>query len=479
MTSVHARYPFAFATAAFAARRPWCAALALLLWGCASSSIRSDLASVRELSGETALPEIDAPSGEPETDEQARALLAGPLDADGAVRLALLHNRELRAQLHELGVARGQLVQASLVANPEIEAEAFPAAPATSELRVEHEISSLVLAPLRADAAEAELAAARQRAAAAVVRLGYEVRSAFVAVQASERRQAIATQSLEAFALSREAARELLEAGNVRALEAASQIAAHERARVRLSEIDLELVERRERLQRLLGIDAAVGSVRVQPGPAPAPAALEPSPDVIARALERSLELAEARSRMLAAERGADAARIAGWLPDVSVGAITAYQDSDDPWNLGGVISFGVPLFDRNQGQTRAQEARRAQAQDTHAAIALAIRSRARETERRVASAYERARDFERAIVPAYQQLLEETLLQYNAMQASVFDLLSARREQLDAELAYVETLREFWTATAALDALLAGVRVVAGPASVTQPAEAGQQEGH
>jgi outer membrane protein TolC len=45
-------------------------------------------------------------------------------------------------------------------------------------------------------------------------------------------------------------------------------------------------------------------------------------------------------------------------------------------------------------------------------------------------------------------------------MQIGVFQLLSARREALDVELAELETLREYWTAVAALQALLTGVQV-------------------
>ena len=63
-------------------------------------------------------------------------------------------------------------------------------------------------------------------------------------------------------------------------------------------------------------------------------------------------------------------------------------------------------------------------------------------------------------------------MLQYNAMQIGVFQLLQARREQLDAELAYIEALREFWTAKAAVDALLAGRR--AGLATTATPSSFG-----
>ena len=95
--------------------------------------------------------------------------------------------------------------------------------------------------------------------------------------------------------------------------------------------------------------------------------------------------------------------------------------------------------------------------------LAIDLRSATRETLSRVTSAYARARQYERVILPAQRRVVEETQLQYNAMQLGIFQLLQARREQLDVELAYVDTLREFWSSAAAIDTLLAGHRVDVG----------------
>jgi outer membrane protein TolC len=466
------------------------ASLLLAVSACTSSSTASDLDTVRALSGARSLPSPYDAGGERAADEEdARKLLAAPLDAEGAVRIALMRNRELRASLDELGVARGRLMQAGVVANPVVSAEAVPADPTQVDLRLEYEISSLLLASKRADAAEAELDAARYRAAAAVVRFAYEVRAAFLAVQASERRLAIAAQALEAFALGRDAATALLEAGNIRELDVASQIAAHERARVRLAEIDLELSERRERLQRLLGIDArdAGDAIQVQAGPQAAPAELELPKDIEQHVEIHSLELAEVRSRGAAAAELAGASRTEGWLPDLTLAAIGTYEDrlpeeraeGEKPWRAGAGISLSLPLFDREQGTVRSHEAEHARQVDLGDALRLELRSRAREAERRVVSAHGRAKKLETVVLPAQHSVLDQTLLQYNAMQVSVFQVLAARRDELEVELAYVETLREYWTASAALEALLAGVRVAQDAASATLALPMSEQGGH
>ncbi|MDP3215002.1 MAG: TolC family protein [Deltaproteobacteria bacterium] len=104
-------------------------------------------------------------------------------------------------------------------------------------------------------------------------------------------------------------------------------------------------------------------------------------------------------------------------------------------------------------------------------ASAVDLRSGLRDARNRLRSAHARARQYDGVIVPARERVLRETLLQYNAMQVSVFQLLQARRELLDATLRRAEVRREFWTATAGTDALFAGRRVgTAEPMSADAP---------
>jgi outer membrane protein TolC len=58
-------------------------------------------------------------------------------------------------------------------------------------------------------------------------------------------------------------------------------------------------------------------------------------------------------------------------------------------------------------------------------------------------------------------------------MQLGIFQLLEARRGQLDAELAEIEARREYWTARAAFEALLAG-RLVRSPGAPAPAALSG-----
>jgi cobalt-zinc-cadmium efflux system outer membrane protein len=68
---------------------------------------------------------------------------------------------------------------------------------------------------------------------------------------------------------------------------------------------------------------------------------------------------------------------------------------------------------------------------------------------------------------------LEQSLLQYNAMQLGVFELLAARRAEVEAARGYIDALRDYWIARATLARVLAG-RALDGGTTAGAPATMG-----
>jgi len=458
-----------------------------LLPACVSSSIAEDVRHVRELAAVERLPAVADRGVDPVAAREAERLLAEPLDAEAAVRVALLDNRELRARLREIGVARGQLIQAGLLPNPRAEAELLPERNSRVELRVEYDLTRAVLAPFAARAMAPELDAARTRAAAAVVTLAYRVREGVYRLQAAQQALGIHQRELDALAARHEAARALVAAGNVAELEVATEEAAYERARVGVARRELDFALERESMQRLLGQHGAATRWRVDGALAPVGEAPDVAVDLERRALTSSLSLRERRQRLEALARRAGWTRAAGWIPDISVDVHGLHGDpeegsagADDDWRFGAGVSLEVPLFDRRQGTAASLEAEFDALLEAYYGLAVDVRSAAREVRSRVVSAHARARQYQDVILPAQRRVTEQTLLQYNAMQLGVFQLLAARQAELRVELEHVETLREYWTAVAELGALLAGQHVVPtsapGGDGVAAPALGGEE---
>lgn len=437
----------------------------LFLVGCASTSTHSDLERVAGLSRVAELPALQALDPALDTSPEVRSRLTRPLDAEGAVQIAILQNRELRARLHELGITRGELVQAGLLANPEVEVELLPERDTALELRVEHDLASLLLAPLRADAAKPLMEAARLRLAGDVVQLGFEVRSAFVALQAAEAQLERARTWLESFTLERDTKTALHSAGNIRALDLTTAIRELERSKIEVAELELVRFERREALHRLLGLHGEETTWTLARRLPEVPELTPATETIERRAIEANLELAALQSELQAFDRSSTVLALEAWLPSlhVDVHALHGVPEDrpgateDSTWRWGGGISLTLPLFDRKQGARLTLEARRSALALRRAQAAVEVRSLAREAKARQLAAWARAHQYDAVILPTTERILDEALRQYNAMQLDVFGLIELRRRQLETELESIEARRLYWTAEAALEALLSG----------------------
>jgi cobalt-zinc-cadmium efflux system outer membrane protein len=451
---------------------------------CTSGRIGSDVSRVRTLAHVEKLPQVDTDSVETTNDKDARPLLSAPLNESSAVRIALLNNRDLRADLRELGVSRGRLMQAGLLENPTVEVEFLPERDSNLELRVEYNLSSLLLAPLSKRAAGAELAAHRYQVAAHVVELGFEVRSAFYELAAAEQRLAYAQRTLDALTAGRDAALALLAAGNMPALEASRQIVAYENARIDVAKIELDLADRREHMQRLLGLYGQDAAWTISADFAAIPAEPTLPAELETVALRANLDLKAIEQQLDAAGRRTGIVRATAYLPDLTVDGHALHVDGDaerggqERWRYGAGVSVGVPLFDRQQGNKRIAEAEFDVLIERREGLAIALRSRAREARNRLLSTHARVRAYESTLVPAQRNVMEQTLLQYNAMQLGVFELLAARRAELEVGLAYVDAQAAYWQASAQLVALLAGKVVRHEAASADRASMRGETTG-
>ena len=85
-------------------------------------------------------------------------------------------------------------------------------------------------------------------------------------------------------------------------------------------------------------------------------------------------------------------------------------------------------------------------------------------------------------MLPLRERIVRETQLHYNAMQVGVFELLRAREQQIQAAIAYVDALLDYWLARTDLEQLMSG-RVPSGESVTTgrreRPQATGENAGH
>ncbi|MEZ4257015.1 MAG: TolC family protein [Polyangiales bacterium] len=202
--------------------------------GCASTSTRSDRATVRDVVAKHGGLQFDArdPGSEPRhtATQETRRLLARPLSADDAVRIAFLENRDLRAQLADLGVARADLVRLTTLPNPEghaaVRMSRDPNQDPQWDFGVAMNLTRLILVGKADSVGTNRLEAARMRTAGAALTLAYRVRLAYYALQAAQGKLALLRANVDAARASVETATELHRVGNLPALDLSQQEAA-------------------------------------------------------------------------------------------------------------------------------------------------------------------------------------------------------------------------------------------------------------
>lgn len=435
--------------------------LALFGAGCASTehdhhhaapSIEDDIGGRAQASG------LDVPldASEGAVTADALALLDGGLTEADAVKIALLNNHAIRAQLQRLGIARADLVQAGLLANPVFSANAkFFDDAREIELELTQSFLDLFFRPLRRSVAAALLEEREAEVKGEVLRTVFDVKRAFVRVRASQDVKELTAHVLKAAEASFQLMQALHAAGNVTDAQFTTEEAALGQAKLEHAKAVSEAIETREPLNVLLGLWGESTSWRIE-GRLDALESAKAPEHLERRAIEQSLELVATKSRAQAAAQRAGLAPWQGIFGTGDVG-VFAKNESDAGWGFGPGLSLPIPLFNRGQAQLAAAEAELDQALHEFTSEAVEIRSAARVFRERLLARSERALYLRQLHLPVRARLVQETLQNYNAMQIGAFEVLLAKQQEIEAGRQYVETLRDAHLARLDIEELIAG----------------------
>jgi outer membrane protein, heavy metal efflux system len=461
-------------------------ALLMLVTGCATFDQRtgfSDVgAAVEARSGKRVVwnlgTELDA-----DVARDVRTLLEDTLTADEAIQVALLNNRELQALYAELGVAQADLVQAGLLTNPVFDgAIFFPVAggPAKLDLSVAVSFLDVFYIPLRTRVAAARFEEAKLQVTGAVLDFAATVRSAFYRHQADEQRLELLQTVVQALAVAFDVTERLHQAGNITDLDLARERALLEEEKLQLRAAEVTARESRARLTTLMGLWGEETAWQIDRRLPDVPAEPLPVEGLERHALAQSLDLASARQRLVVGGEQVGVSRATMLIPESSIGAGAEREEGE--WEVGPTIEVPIPLFDQGQGRLGRAVAELRRAQQEYYALGVRVRSTARLVRERLQGAEDRARYSRDILLPLRERIVHETQLQYNAMQLGVFELLRAKEQQIEAAVAYVDALLDYWLARTDLEQLLSG-RLPGAESMPTdrkaQPRTTGENAGH
>ncbi len=430
----------------------------LLLAGCASTgpdqAAREIARQVEQRTGAT--PRLQR-AGDPAIARETDALLTAPLTMDAALRVALLNHPGLQATFWEAGVAQADLAQATRLPNPSF---GFSRLSGGGERELERavgfDLAGLLTMPLRRRMETRRVEQTRLSVAAAIEQHLLATRKAWVEAVAAQQSLAYAHQ----VNASTEAAAELMErmvkAGNASRLDLAREQAQHAEAGAAVLRATRDAAALREALTRQLGLWGSQAGYALPERLPDLPAAPQELARIEQTALARRLDVQAARMQAEYTAADLGLTRTTRMVNVLEVG----WQDKRERGAeraTGYEVSLELPLFD--WGGARVARAESVYMQSLHrvADVAIAARSKAREAWLGYRSNYDLARHYRDAVIPLRKQIADETLLRYNGMLASPFELLLDARAQAEAVSAYIDALKDFWLADAALDGALGG----------------------
>ena len=391
--------------------------------------------------------------------EKIRDLLREELTPDSAVRIALLNNRALQATLEELGIARADAIQASLLSNPVFSGHARvpeDAGKTNLELALAQSVVDTLLLPLRRRVARAQFEQTKLQVTDAILRFLVEVKTAYYTAQAAEQLVTMRRTVLQAAEAAAELAQRQFDAGNIRDFDLATEQAAYEEAQVELTRAETEQVATREALTKIFGLSGSdAGSWRMA-AMLPDLLATDPKREALETlALRERLDLAAARQELEALRRGLTVARF-GILP-ASVAAINTETEPDGDQVTGPMWDVEVPIFDWGQARRGRLKAQLRQSEHRLAALEVAVRSEVRTAAERLAAQRQLVERYRDRLVPLRRQIVESSQRHFNYMLIGAFQLLQLKQQEIAAQLASIEALRDYWIARAELERAVGG----------------------
>ncbi len=391
-------------------------------------------------------------------------LLKQPLTADSAVQIALLNNPSLQAVLESWGVAKADFNTARLPEKPVFGASVrFPKEDEPDnnvEFTVEQDFLSFVLFPLRSNLAGAELHKAELQITETVLNLAFEVKTAFYEAQGSAAVFSMRQRILEQADASRALAQKQLEAGNINDLANANEQSLYHDQKLELMKAEAELSVKRENLNRLLGFGGEEISWQIK-DELPEISASEPSlEELFTLGLSKRPDLLIVRKEAEALGHEVALQRL-GMLGHPSAGLSTE-KDVSGGRVTGPMVKTEVPVYDLGQTGISRAGARRKEAELRLKALENEARSEIRQARDRLVAMRALTEEYKGSVIPVREKISEETQKHYNYMLLGNYDLIHAKQDEILAHQQYLEALRQYWIARAAVEKAV-GANLVSG----------------
>jgi cobalt-zinc-cadmium efflux system outer membrane protein len=388
------------------------------------------------------------------------------LTLEGLIELALANNPTLRQYAARIEVQRGHWVQGGLFPNPNVGYAGFQMGDSGQAGQQGVYLEQPLVAPqklsLNRATASQDIRRAEQQFAAQRQRVINDVRLRYFDVLYAQRAVEVTRELLRIGQQGLQAAEDLFRGEQVSRIDVLQA-----RVEVHAARINLRRAENRHQAawQELTAVAGA-------PHLTLAPLAGDLAGELPVLEFQSTLERIVAVSpELAAAEAGLESARFAlarARVEPYPNGDLQYYPQHDNTTTDDiHTVQFylTVPLFNRNQGNIAAAQARLAAAQGEVERVSLELRNRLAAAFEQYANAQQQAQQYAQSILPDAQESLRLVREAYGSGQIGYLQLLTSQRTYFQANLAYLEALRELRQNVAVIDGLLLVGSLQAPPA--------------
>jgi outer membrane protein, heavy metal efflux system len=403
--------------------------------------------SIQERTGKMVRWEVDQAAHE-QTLRDVRLLLRRPLTAENAVQIALFNNRSLQATFEEIGLSAADLLEAETIPNPKIDlAIRFPDKPPSGtyvDYSAAIDFLRIIMIPLRKRVAKDRLEAAALQVADETLELIAQVKEAFYSLQASQQLLKRFQLIVDTNAAALDLAQRQHEAGNTTDLALIQQQASYSRSRLDTATAEAEIRRDHEKLNRLLGLWGGDTDWQVVGELPEVPSSEMPMKSLERLAISQRLDLQADYLLLTSESRDLGLTKAFRFLGALDFG-VESERETDAQTRTGPTFAIELPIFNQGQARIRRGEAALRQAEDKFEALAIDIRSKIGELRDELASKRQIARFYQEELLPDQRRILNESLLNYNAMEIGNYELFTIKEEEARTEREYIEAVRDYW----------------------------------
>ncbi|MCM2372931.1 TolC family protein [Aporhodopirellula aestuarii] len=372
----------------------------------------------------------------------AGVVLEDGLSEDEAVQISLVNNSAFQATIAQLGMAHGDAVQASLLANPQF-LTYFPTSSKEGQYTLFAPIESYLLRPTRVKVANREYRRVGEQLVQNGLDLARNVRVAYADLAVASQQAALANEALQIRESIAELTQKRLEDGDISELEtiAAKVDRLNAKAATGLQANAVAIAE--ARLASLIGLTNLDAPLIPLPIETPVVPTLDETL-LISQALACRPDYAAAKWAVAAASQRS---RLSRWLFLRMDGVLDVRSN---PGRTGGGMRLDIPIFNRNQGGVIRADWEVNAAMHARDAIHDQIVADVRTAVRQLQQASENLQILEQDVAPTLVEALEISRkgfadggTEYLLVLQTTTQYLDARARILDQKAACARALAE------------------------------------